>query len=97
MVNVWPIFSRVGEGSLFWMTARLGKLAFPGAADAAPRPPEPMAPRGQGGSSQDEARLAQDYRGSRILLVEDDQVDAMTQALTRLFVTGTGGNYIMGF
>ncbi|MDD3354699.1 PAS domain S-box protein [Zoogloea sp.] len=69
------VSSRVGEGSLFWMTARLGKLAFPGAADAAPRPPEPMAPRGQGGSSQDEARLAQDYRGSRILLVEDSPIN----------------------
>jgi two-component system sensor histidine kinase/response regulator len=54
--------STVGQGSTFWLTARLGKGA---AVAATPPPPTESA----------EDRLRRDYRGVRILLAEDDPIN----------------------
>jgi len=53
--------STPGQGSTFWLTARLGKAAAAIAPDAAP-------------VESAEVRLRRDHRGARILLAEDDPV-----------------------
>ena len=62
------VLSRPGEGSTFWFTARLGRVA--GATESAPAPPYPV------GSAE---RTLARYRGTRVLLVEDEPVN---QAVT---------------
>lgn len=56
--------SAEGAGSRFWFTARLGRPGRHQAATALNAPPISAA--------KAEARLARDYRGARVLVVEDD-------------------------
>jgi len=58
--------SRLGEGSTFWLTCRLGKVT---AQAAAPVLAVPIA--------SPDAVLNEAYRGSRILVAEDDPVNQM--------------------
>ena len=63
--------SKAGQGSTFWFTARLRKEA----RTAAPF---------QHGSSSAHARLAQEFSGARLLVVDDDEVNCeVTLALMR--------------
>lgn len=55
--------SAPGQGSTFWMTARMGR-----GADIAPELPVLVAP-------STEALLRQDFRGSKVLVVEDDAIN----------------------
>jgi CheY-like chemotaxis protein len=64
--------SMAGAGSVFWFTARLGKVV----AAADDTPTLPAAP-----SAED--RLWRDHRGARVLLVEDDPINSQI-ALTFL-------------
>ncbi|MBI4740351.1 MAG: PAS domain S-box protein [Betaproteobacteria bacterium] len=56
--------STPGAGSTFWLTARLGKTEAKERAAGGAAPGEPA-----------EAVLQRDYRGTRILLVEDDPIN----------------------
>jgi CheY-like chemotaxis protein len=57
--------SMAGAGSVFWFTARLGKVAPAAAGGAALAALAPS----------DETLLRRDYNGARVLLVEDDPIN----------------------
>ncbi len=67
--------STPGEGSVFWLTARLGRARADGAGSGAARG-EPA-----------EAAVGRDYRGARILLAEDEPIN---QEVTLLLLEGAG-------
>ena len=71
--------SALGRGSTFWMSVRLDRpTASDGSPAAGETPSRPTPP---------EQRIAQRYRGARLLLVEDDPINQEV-ALELLSVTG---------
>ncbi len=70
------VSSTLGVGSTFWLTVWLGKVANEAAQYAAVAPDVPP-----------EQRLAQQYRGARLLLVEDNPVN---QEVARALLEHTG-------
>jgi len=73
------VTSTPGQGSTFWATARLTRVAVPEAAPACAG----MGP----GAEPPEVVLARDYRGVRLLLAEDDPVN---QEVAREILSGLG-------
>jgi len=73
------VTSTPGQGSTFWATARLTRVAVPEAAPACAG----MGP----GAEPPELVLARDYRGVRLLLAEDDPVN---QEVAREILSGLG-------
>ncbi len=78
--------SMVGAGSVFWFTARLGKVAPTGAGPAALT------------AATDEDQLRRNHRGARVLLVDDDPINRqIAQAFLQSFglqvdMAQTGGS-----
>jgi PAS domain S-box-containing protein len=66
--------STPGQGSSFWLTARLGKGTPPAATEESAAP-------------QTDAALRRDHAGTRILLVEDEPIN---QEVTMMFLEDTG-------
>ncbi len=82
--------SMAGAGSVFWFTARLGKVVAL-AADAGPAAAQPV-------SMSAEEQLRRDHGGARVLLVEDDPINRqIAQAFLQSFglqvdLAQTGGS-----
>jgi PAS domain S-box-containing protein len=82
--------SMAGAGSVFWFTARLGKVAPLAEGDAAA---DALTP-----APTDEALLRRDHAGARVLMVEDDPVNRqIAQAFLQSFglqvdMAQTGGS-----